>query len=139
GLEALWLEGHRLPDLFTGQASAAEAAAPGEAALEAAPVQGRRRWTLAGLFRDGPDLPVAACYLSYFGLAFFALRWWKMADRRRSHRFSLFAVLAAGRSEEHTSELQSQSNLVCRLLLEKKKNNNKIIQNKHTPQMNDSP
>src|SRR5688572_32408487 len=30
------------------------------------------------------------------------------------------------RSEEHTSELQSQSNLVCRLLLEKKKNNNTI-------------
>src|SRR2546427_8467257 len=27
------------------------------------------------------------------------------------------------RSEEHTSELQSQSNLVCRLLLEKKKKN----------------
>src|SRR5205085_8523928 len=33
------------------------------------------------------------------------------------------AVPAADvRSEEHTSELQSQSNLVCRLLLEKKKN-----------------
>src|SRR2546427_2279359 len=32
---------------------------------------------------------------------------------------------AAGlRSEEHTSELQSQSNLVCRLLLEKKKKRN---------------
>src|SRR5688572_31573944 len=29
--------------------------------------------------------------------------------------------LAVPRSEEHTSELQSQSNLVCRLLLEKKK------------------
>src|SRR5438270_13194506 len=29
----------------------------------------------------------------------------------------------ASRSEEHTSELQSQSNLVCRLLLEKKKKN----------------
>src|SRR5690606_42150330 len=28
---------------------------------------------------------------------------------------------AAGRSEEHTSELQSRENLVCRLLLEKKK------------------
>src|SRR5437016_7029835 len=28
-----------------------------------------------------------------------------------------------GRSEEHTSELQSLTNLVCRLLLEKKKNN----------------
>src|SRR2546430_13650577 len=31
------------------------------------------------------------------------------------------ALPAANRSEEHTSELQSQSNLVCRLLLEKKK------------------
>src|SRR2546430_9156883 len=30
-------------------------------------------------------------------------------------------LLTATRSEEHTSELQSQSNLVCRLLLEKKK------------------
>src|SRR5205085_9418103 len=33
----------------------------------------------------------------------------------------------ARRSEEHTSELQSQSNLVCRLLLEKKKNKIKIF------------
>src|SRR2546430_8654721 len=32
-------------------------------------------------------------------------------------------VMARFRSEEHTSELQSQSNLVCRLLLEKKNNN----------------
>src|SRR5688572_21244642 len=32
------------------------------------------------------------------------------------------------RSEEHTSELQSQSNLVCRLLLEKKKNSTRICQ-----------
>src|SRR3712207_7962041 len=38
------------------------------------------------------------------------------ADRRRvAHR-------AAARSEEHTSELQSRQYLVCRLLLEKKKN-----------------
>src|SRR5688572_31079335 len=32
------------------------------------------------------------------------------------------------RSEEHTSELQSQSNLVCRLLLEKKKKMKKSLQ-----------
>src|SRR5205085_9733615 len=32
-----------------------------------------------------------------------------------------FQFEVGGRSEEHTSELQSQSNLVCRLLLEKKK------------------
>ena len=57
---------------------------------------GARAGRLVRLFRDGPDLPVAACYLSYFGLAFFALRWWRMADRRRPQRFSLFAVLAAG-------------------------------------------
>src|SRR5438309_6943548 len=31
------------------------------------------------------------------------------------------------RSEEHTSELQSQFHLVCRLLLEKKKNNNEQL------------
>src|SRR2546430_8534994 len=38
---------------------------------------------------------------------------------------ALKATARAGvpRSEEHTSELQSQSNLVCRLLLEKKKKN----------------
>src|SRR5882762_9785512 len=39
-------------------------------------------------------------------------------------RLAIFAALAASRehrSEEHTSELQSHLNLVCRLLLEKKK------------------
>src|SRR5688572_31581029 len=36
------------------------------------------------------------------------------------------------RSEEHTSELQSQSNLVCRLLLEKKKNKTRNIKTKST-------
>src|SRR2546427_5312838 len=36
-------------------------------------------------------------------------------DRRRA------SLSRSSRSEEHTSELQSQSNLVCRLLLEKKK------------------
>src|SRR5256885_12276617 len=36
------------------------------------------------------------------------------------------AAAGAGRSEEHTSELQSPCNLVCRLLLEKK-NNTRII------------
>src|SRR2546427_8499439 len=43
--------------------------------------------------------------------------------------------VARKRSEEHTSELQSQSNLVCRLLLEKKKKKQKKTQYIHT--MND--
>src|SRR5699024_11272496 len=46
-------------------------------------------------------------------------------------------VLTEGRSEEHTSELQSRFDLVCRLLLEKKKQkaNNKHT-NKHQSQDN---
>src|SRR2546430_3554003 len=43
--------------------------------------------------------------------------------------------LVVGRSEEHTSELQSQSNLVCRLLLEKKKQTStpRPSRTQHTP------
>src|SRR5438270_2918625 len=41
--------------------------------------------------------------------------------RRRGAVSAVGAAHRARRSEEHTSELQSQSNLVCRLLLEKKK------------------
>src|SRR2546426_7807454 len=45
-----------------------------------------------------------------------------LAVRERSVTlFFLLAIIIAGRSEEHTSELQSPCNLVCRLLLEKKK------------------
>src|SRR2546430_8309941 len=47
-------------------------------------------------------------------------RWLARATHRR-HLLAAPASHAAIRSEEHTSELQSQSNLVCRLLLEKKK------------------
>src|SRR5690606_40374623 len=39
----------------------------------------------------------------------------------RSDEVAKLKVLASKRSEEHTSELQSRENLVCRLLLEKKK------------------
>src|SRR2546430_11008942 len=45
-------------------------------------------------------------------------------ERRTDHnaqRIGADGVSRLNRSEEHTSELQSQSNLVCRLLLEKKK------------------
>src|SRR2546430_12487149 len=43
------------------------------------------------------------------------------SDRLLSEREMARALDQVLRSEEHTSELQSQSNLVCRLLLEKKK------------------
>src|SRR5439155_25794509 len=41
---------------------------------------------------------------------------------QRSGRLSSVPPPPCGRSEEHTSELQSRGHLVCRLLLEKKKN-----------------
>src|SRR2546426_8736843 len=60
----------------------------------------------------------------------------RRCDRRRWHRRSRDR-LGAGpaqprRSEEHTSELQSPCNLVCRLLLEKKKQPTRSRQN-YTP------
>src|SRR5690349_22645049 len=46
-------------------------------------------------------------------------------DFRREVQLVESLVINLGRSEEHTSELQSRRDLVCRLLLEKKKKNNK--------------
>src|SRR5256886_16458172 len=45
-----------------------------------------------------------------------------LVEISQGHRLDVCHQVALARSEEHTSELQSQSNLVCRLLLEKKKN-----------------
>src|SRR2546430_11977603 len=60
--------------------------------------------------------------LDRIGLELYAVRHEMAKDPEKT----LAAIRAIGRSEEHTSELQSQSNLVCRLLLEKKKK-------RHTP------
>src|SRR2546430_9858803 len=46
----------------------------------------------------------------------------KILGTRARSLMLLIDIAHPFRSEEHTSELQSQSNLVCRLLLEKKKN-----------------
>src|SRR5256885_9887950 len=45
---------------------------------------------------------------------------------------------SATRSEEHTSELQSPCNLVCRLLLEKKKTNRELIPSNDNSHIHDS-
>src|SRR2546430_4973645 len=65
------------------------------------------------LFRSRAGSGTAARYSSVFFLA--TLRF--VAEPE----FAFFIGPSCNRSEEHTSELQSQSNLVCRLLLEKKK------------------
>src|SRR5690349_22873135 len=47
-------------------------------------------------------------------------------------------IFRVERSEEHTSELQSRRDLVCRLLLEKKKKKIKIVNNKNKQNLNHS-
>src|SRR2546422_1466548 len=51
--------------------------------------------------------------------------------RRGDHRAPGAGRLGSGRSEEHTSELQSRLHLVCRLLLEKKKKKKKTNNNRN--------
>src|SRR5437870_11387864 len=55
------------------------------------------------------------------------------AARRRANLRSATrrGRLALGRSEEHTSELQSRGHLVCRLLLEKKKTRQRDFNDRH--------
>src|SRR2546427_990457 len=48
------------------------------------------------------------------------------AEPNRTVVSTVFKSNTSPRSEEHTSELQSQSNLVCRLLLEKKKKKTRL-------------
>src|SRR2546427_9240982 len=66
--------------------------------------------------------PYTTLFRSPFpGHARFPRRWTRSAAVRRTACGPMTQHVP--RSEEHTSELQSQSNLVCRLLLEKKKMN----------------
>lgn len=75
GTAALWLEGW-VPGLPAGDTSSA-----GQ--------------VLGSVFPSGGYADLAA-YLSYFGLVFFAPRWWRMADPRRHQRFSFAPILTAG-------------------------------------------
>src|SRR5438105_9330599 len=66
------------------------------------------------LFRSRASAGSIVAIIPYFGYA--------RQDRKAKPRTPITAKMVA-RSEEHTSELQSRVDLVCRLLLEKKKNN----------------
>src|SRR2546430_8750420 len=88
-------------------------------------------WVTYGLGSDNQNLPgfIAMCPGGY---PIVATQNWRSAflpgayqgtyiDTQHSAIDRLIENIRNPRSEEHTSELQSQSNLVCRLLLEKKK------------------
>src|SRR2546430_11017153 len=57
------------------------------------------------------------------------VRAWERNLPKSRQGISILSSLPMARSEEHTSELQSQSNLVCRLLLEKKKTTSYVTTN----------
>jgi hypothetical protein len=84
GLQAYWLDGNTLKTPFTTSAEAAE-----------------QNWTSTRLsdsmviVNGSPLRTKQAGYLSYYALAFFCLRWWRMTDRRRATRFSFAPMLAA--------------------------------------------
>src|SRR5438093_7726742 len=63
------------------------------------------------IVHDGSGNPVQGVTVTFAAAA---------GSGSEGHRHALHRI-AAARSEEHTSELQSLTNLVCRLLLEKKK------------------
>src|SRR2546429_6946876 len=67
-------------------------------------------------------LPILFCIGAYQDALWFRKRSWQEQVPLARIRGSASACLLL-RSEEHTSELQSRLHLVCRLLLEKKKNN----------------
>src|SRR5260370_32676837 len=66
------------------------------------------------LFRSSASRRRDAPWAGHLRKAAFPGKWW-------SERAKTVTFLSPMRSEEHTSELQSHLNLVCRLLLEKKK------------------
>src|SRR6266568_1660944 len=94
-------------------------------------------WVIAAWLMDGMDMGVATRPGSF---GFFCAVWVTMmaammlpgaapavARHARARGRARAAPPFAGRSEEHTSELQSQFHLVCRLLLEKKKENTRNV------------
>jgi hypothetical protein len=97
GILALWLDGRQWSTLIARN-NPGELQADDEAVADRAggPSKSSKHPVFRSVLPFRQSIPAAAGYLSYFGLAFFALRWWRMADPKRPQRFSLFPVLAAG-------------------------------------------
>src|SRR2546426_1897173 len=71
-----------------------------------------------------PFVPFAACLIA---VGHYAIELSQVSSDELPDRFRNLLRMFQQRSEEHTSELQSPCNLVCRLLLEKK--NNRLYSN----------
>jgi serine/threonine protein kinase len=90
---ALWLDGYELPAPWTSPAHLAvlHPLQPKEGGAEEL-----QHSFFGRIYRsENTSMPIIACYLSYFGLMFLVLRWWKTTQENRSKRFSLTPVIAA--------------------------------------------
>jgi hypothetical protein len=85
GAFGLWIDGYPLP----WQENAASVLAPAPASLAAT-----RDPFCDALYPENHSLPVLAAWLSYFGIMFLVVRWWKDIEARRAQRFSVQALLA---------------------------------------------
>src|SRR2546426_6713427 len=110
--------------LDRGEAAMFRGLLDGYADGKGAPAEVRRRIAQQLERVEGPVLGVAAVRRVPLP------RWDRQhvgSDARRDPHRRAHRAVRGLRSEEHTSELQSPCNLVCRLLLEKKKNNKNVV------------
>jgi eukaryotic-like serine/threonine-protein kinase len=84
GLAGLWFDAFQLPWPGLGDVDSLKPYAGSEA----------RHPFFGKIYPNNESLPVLACYLSYFGLMFLALRWWKIAEENRLRRVNAGAIWA---------------------------------------------
>jgi hypothetical protein len=89
---ALWLDGYQLPFPWTGPGRF-EVLRPWQGDPEAKEAL-RISWLGKLYAGENTSMPILACYISYFGLMFLVLRWWKVTELNRPRRFSLKPVFA---------------------------------------------
>jgi len=94
GVFALWLDGYELPLPWKNDAQV-KMLQP----WQPDPVMHQalvRSWVGKIYQTENTSMPMLACFVSYFGLMFLVLRWWKGTQTYRSRRFSLIGVAAVG-------------------------------------------
>lgn len=91
GFLALWLDGFQLPwpDMELEQMDSLKPLAG------PTPEPARHKF-FDGLYPHNRTLPVLGGYVGYFVLMFLCLRWWRLPEGRRAHRFKMSSVIAVG-------------------------------------------
>jgi hypothetical protein len=92
-LLGLWLDGYQLPLPWT-QPDQLKVLQPWQPDIDGQEAVALRQSWLGKIYPANTSMPVLACYLSYFGLMFLVLRWWKSTEPTRAKRFSIKPIIA---------------------------------------------